>query len=108
MSRPRKWRKIAHYSPENVFRPRTTPVPEEVVLEPDELEALRLGDFEGLYHEEAAARMEISRATFSRIIERARKKVADALLHSKVIRVSGEEQQAQQPQPPPFQQAQNQ
>lgn len=66
--------------------------PEEVVLEADELEALRLGDYEGLYHEEAATRMEISRATFSRIIERARKKVVDALLHSKSIHVTGDNQ----------------
>lgn len=58
---------------------------ERVILGHDEMEALRLGDFEGLYQEEAAEKMGISRSTFSRIISQARKKVADALLHGKII-----------------------
>ena len=74
-----------------LFKPAGVPSTElvHVVIELDELEALRLSDCLGLYHEEAAARMNISRPTFSRIIERARRKVADALLHGKALRFEG-------------------
>jgi len=60
---------------------------EEIVLEHDELEALRLGDFLGLSHENGAAEMKISRATFGRIIEKARKKLADAVLNGKAVKL---------------------
>jgi predicted DNA-binding protein (UPF0251 family) len=33
--------------------------------------------------------MKISRATFARIVEAARKKVADSLLHGKALRIEG-------------------
>jgi predicted DNA-binding protein (UPF0251 family) len=62
---------------------------EKVELQLDELEAIRLADKEGLYHEEAARRMEISRATFGRIITKARQKVADALINGKVLVITG-------------------
>jgi hypothetical protein len=55
----------------------------------DELEALRLADFEGLYQEEAAAKMKISRPTFSRVVEQARRKVATALIQGKALRMDG-------------------
>jgi predicted DNA-binding protein (UPF0251 family) len=55
----------------------------------DGLEALRLADLEGLYHEEAADRMGVSRATFSRVLTAARREVADALVNGKAIRVGG-------------------
>ncbi len=57
----------------------------------DELEALRLADVEGLYQEEAARQMNISRATFGRIVEAAHRKVADAILHGKALRIDSEE-----------------
>lgn len=56
---------------------------ETIELQADELEALRLMDFEGLYQEECAERMGISRTTLSRTLAEARRKVADALLHGK-------------------------
>jgi uncharacterized protein len=56
---------------------------ETIELQADELEALRLMDFEGLYQEECAERMGISRTTLSRTLAQARRKVADALLHGK-------------------------
>lgn len=62
---------------------------EEVVLGVDELEAIRLADLFGLYHEEAAQQMGVSRATFGRILESARRKVAEALVLGKGIRVEG-------------------
>ena len=60
---------------------------EEVILREDEMEALHLADYEGLYQQECADKMGISRTTFSRLIESARKKIADALLHTKAIQI---------------------
>lgn len=62
----------------------------EITLSRDELEALRLADMEGLYQEEAAKTMEISRPTFSNIVASARKKVAQALIQGLAIRIEGE------------------
>jgi len=58
---------------------------EKMVLDEDEMEALRLSDFEGYYQEECAKKMGVSRTTFSRLINHAHKKIADALLHGKAI-----------------------
>lgn len=55
----------------------------------DELEAIRLADFMGLSQEEAAEEMEISRPTFTRLIEEARKKMADFILNGKLLNVDG-------------------
>ena len=54
-------------------------------LQLDELEAIRLVDREGLYQEEAATRMGVSRVTFGRILRQAREKVAEALLNGKAL-----------------------
>jgi predicted DNA-binding protein (UPF0251 family) len=58
-----------------------------VVLKEDEMEALRLADDLGLYHEDAAKEMDVSRQTFGNIIRSARSKVASALLHGKAIEI---------------------
>lgn len=49
-------------------------------LNSDEIEALFLMDYQNLYQEEAAKKMNISRPTLSRIIKNARKKVTTALI----------------------------
>lgn len=59
---------------------------EVVILYEDEMEAVRLADYESLYQQECADKMGISRTTFSRLIESARKKIADALLNQKVLK----------------------
>ncbi|HIP54472.1 MAG TPA: DUF134 domain-containing protein [Sulfurimonas autotrophica] len=61
---------------------------EKIELFEDEMEAIRLADFEGLYQQECADKMGISRTTFSRLIESARKKIADALLHTKALKIN--------------------
>jgi predicted DNA-binding protein (UPF0251 family) len=73
------------------YKPRGVPLRalEQVALTVDELEALRLADLEGLYQEEAAGRMNVSRQTFGRIVEAARKKVADALVNGKALSIEG-------------------
>ena len=64
---------------------------EEVVLGFDEAEALRLADLEGFYQEAAARSMGVSRQTFGRIVETARRKAADAILNGKALRIEGGE-----------------
>lgn len=59
-----------------------------IELNLDEFEAIRLADHLGLYHEEAASRMGISRATFGRIVGEARAKVADALVNGKRLQIA--------------------
>ncbi len=73
------------------FKPAGVPTRtlEEVALSVDELEALRLADLEGLYQEEAAGRMGVSRATFARIVEASRRKVAGALVNGHALRIGG-------------------
>jgi uncharacterized protein len=75
----------------SIFKPTGIPVTEleEIVMTLDEFEALRLADLEGLYQEQAAEKMKISRPTFSRIVDSARRKVADALVHGKALRIKG-------------------
>ena len=69
---------------------------ERIVFDEDEMEAIRLSDFEGLYQQECADRMGISRTTFSRMIERAHRKIADALLHRKALSIAKEAYQGEQ------------
>ena len=57
------------------------------ILTSDEIEAIRLADFEGLYQEEAAQELEVSRPTFSRILNSARKKIAKALILGNAIEI---------------------
>jgi uncharacterized protein len=60
-----------------------------VAMSLDEFEAIRLADYEGLEHAEAAAVMAISRPTFTRLIESARKKTALLFIEGKEIRIEG-------------------
>ncbi len=62
---------------------------EEVILTVDEFEAIRLRDYEDLSQTEAAKKMGISQPTFQRLYESARKKIADALINGKAIRIEG-------------------
>ena len=55
----------------------------------DEYEAFRLADYIGLSHIEAAHDMQISRSTFTRLIERARKKIADFVVQGKLLTIDG-------------------
>ena len=93
MPRPRCWRRVAGEPACKIFKPAgiTASLLEEVVLSIDEFEAIRLADLDGLYHEQAAERMNISRQTFGRIIEAARGKVAKALVGGPTLRIEGGE-----------------
>lgn len=91
MPRPVNERRLCAEIKSRTFKPAGVPCRnlDEVVLECAEVEALRLADMKGLYQEAAARRMNISRPTFGRIIESARRKVADAIIHGKVLRIEG-------------------
>jgi len=89
MPRPLCPRTISHSPPVAYFKPAGIPLRdlEEITLAADEMEALRLADCEELYHLEAAKKMGISRQTFDRIVNRARKKSACALVKGLAIRI---------------------
>lgn len=82
LMRPRKCRKVCLSPQERVFKPAGIPHRQlqRIHLDLDELEALRLADVKHLYHEEAGRRMGLSRATFGRLLQSAREKVARALV----------------------------
>lgn len=91
MSRPRKCRLVSGEPDITYFKPRGIRIIdlEEVALNVEELEAIRLRDLEALEQEEAAQRMNVSRPTFHRIVGSARKKIADALVNGKAVRIEG-------------------
>ena len=90
MVRPRKNCRIAVDPRVDYFKPRGIPMYqlESVALDVEEWESLRLADFQGLTHKEAGSTMGVSRPTFGRILGRARRKVAEALVHGKAIQIS--------------------
>ncbi|MCX6150602.1 MAG: DUF134 domain-containing protein [Ignavibacteriales bacterium] len=92
MPRPKKHRKINCNPVSYYFKPQGIPMTEleEIILDADELEALRLADLLAYSHERSAIKMKISRATFGRIVESARNKVVDAILHGKAIKIGNE------------------
>jgi len=89
--RPKKTRWIKCLPSERCFKPRCKPARKlkAVFLSLDEFEAIRLSCLEGLKQEEAAKLMKVSRPTFSRIETSAHKKIADALVNIKVIKIEG-------------------
>jgi predicted DNA-binding protein (UPF0251 family) len=91
MARPIKWRRVGLIPQVTYFKPAGIPLRtlEEVGLTVEEAEAIRLKDLEGLEQEECAQRMRISRPTFHRVLQSARRKVADVLVNGKALRVQG-------------------
>lgn len=88
--RPKKPRRVENKPRILVFSPRgRRGRPDEVELKYEELEALRLTDFSGLKQKEASKHMGISRQSFGRVLQRARRQVTDALVNGKIIRVTG-------------------
>ena len=92
MPRPHKRRRVCCKPDSNYFKPRGIPTTEleEIKLTIEELESIRLADFEGLYQEDAAKKMDISRQTFGNTISSAHKKIADALLNAKALLIEEE------------------
>lgn len=91
MARPVKWRKIACKPKIHYYVPSAQEKEgvEETILLLEELEAIRLKDYEGLEQAQCAKEMEVSRPTFQRILSSAREKLADSILHGKSIHIEG-------------------
>ena len=89
MPRPFKYRKINGLFNSDCYKPNGIPLSmlTQVDLSIDELEALRLADLENMYQDAAAEKMGISRQTFGNIVKSARKKVADALINGKALKI---------------------
>jgi uncharacterized protein len=91
MVRPKHCRRVDLLPGSTYFKPRgiSLRILEEVLLNLDEFEAIRLADLEGLYQEQAAQQMGVSRQTFGRIIKSARRKVTEALVEGKALKIAG-------------------
>jgi len=89
MPRPCKKRRIRGNPNCNFFKPSGKRMIEleESKIDLSEFEAIRLKDFLGLSQEECADKMNISQSTFHRIILSARKKIADAIINGKAIKI---------------------
>ena len=91
MVRPRLCRRIGFQPDVTYFKPAGIRMIElqESVVAFDEFEAVRLKDLEEMEETEAAKKMNISQPTFNRLVRLARKKIADAIVNGKAIRIEG-------------------
>ena len=87
MPRPPKCRRVAFLPNVTYFKPAGIPlrVLDEVQLSVEEVEAIRIKDLEGLDQEAGGEKMNVSRATFQRVLASGRQKIADALLNGKAV-----------------------
>lgn len=94
MPRPKIKRRL-FFSPDvYYFKPRGIPMRqlEEIILLPDEVEAIKLHEVDGLDQTSAAKKMNVSQPTFARIIDAANKKIAEAIIKGKAIRIEKNKQ----------------
>ncbi|MBW2993292.1 DUF134 domain-containing protein [Candidatus Woesearchaeota archaeon] len=99
MPRPRRFRRVGFMPDVTFFKPSGIRKSElsEIVLTVDEFEAVRLKDFLGIEQTDAAKKMKISQPTFNRILRCARKKIADAIVNGKSIKIEGGKYKMVQP-----------
>jgi predicted DNA-binding protein (UPF0251 family) len=99
--RPRKRRILTQTPRPAIYKPAGVPLDDlsRVTLLHEEQEALRLADLEGLTQTEAAERMSISRSTFQRIVTRARRQVALALIEGHALHIEGGTFEVRPPRP---------
>jgi predicted DNA-binding protein (UPF0251 family) len=76
-----------------IYKPAGVPLDglSQVLLLAEELEALRLTDLEGLAQSQAAEQMSVSRSTFQRMLERARRQVTLALVEGRALALMPED-----------------
>lgn len=91
MGRPKKCRWVETEPGVTFFKPRGIPLRslQQIVITVDELEAMRLADFLEMTQEEVAQKMQVSRPTVTRMLSRAHRAVAEALVHGKAICIQG-------------------
>jgi predicted DNA-binding protein (UPF0251 family) len=91
MVRPRLCRRV-RFNPEiTYFKPAGVRMREleQVILTFDEYEAIKLIDFEGIEQIKAGEMMRISQPTLSRLLRNARKKISEAIVNGKAIKIEG-------------------
>ncbi|RLG12383.1 hypothetical protein DRN69_06865 [Candidatus Pacearchaeota archaeon] len=91
MVRPKRIRRIFFQPDVTYFKPVGIPMIQlkETILSFDELEAIRLVDSERMEQDKAGRKMKISQSTLSRLLRTGRKKLADAILNGKAIKIQG-------------------
>lgn len=91
MGRRPLWRRVSAIPAITYFKPAGIPLRElkEVRLSVEEAEAIRLKDLEGLEQEQCAEKMNVSRPTFARVLDSAHRKVTEALIEGKAVRIEG-------------------
>ncbi|MBN2504399.1 MAG: DUF134 domain-containing protein [Bacilli bacterium] len=91
MPRPQKPRNVCRMPSQDRYGPLDRPESDAgiIVMAIDELETIRLLDYEGYNQEEAARQMNVARTTVQRIYNDARNKVADALVNGKQMNIQG-------------------
>ena len=93
MPRPRIPRCLRFKPNVYYFKPQEIPLRnlEEIVLLSDELEALKLHEVDDLEQIEASKKMKISQPTFARLLGSSHKKIAQAIISGKAIRIERED-----------------
>jgi predicted DNA-binding protein (UPF0251 family) len=88
MARPKSLRKVVKPPGFKGYKPYGAKESkgEAVEMLYEEYEALKLADYDLMNHQEASELMGVSRATFARIYERARRKIALAMVEVKEIK----------------------
>ena len=92
MVRPRRYRRIVQQPQIRCFRPDTkekSTENEQVEITVDEIEALRINDYQEVKQQKAAEMMDISQPTFHRTLNSAREKIAKALVEGNIIKIKG-------------------
>ena len=91
MARPIKRRHVCLMPEVNKFGPMNRGFEKEdiVIMSVEEYETIRLIDLERLTQEESAVSMRVARSTIQRIYDEARKKLADALINGKTLKIRG-------------------
>jgi predicted DNA-binding protein (UPF0251 family) len=89
--RPRVKRIIEGQGESRCYEPCCCPGEERdgILLDPEEIELIRLIDLEGLEQEAAAEKLGVSRKTVWRDIHETRRKITDALVNGKGIKMAG-------------------
>lgn len=89
MVRPRMCRRLRFKPKAHYFKPQGIPMHQldEVILTKEEMEAVKLKDFDGLEQIESAEKMNTSQSTFQRILASARLKIAEAVVKGKALKI---------------------
>ena len=89
MVRPRVCRRVRFRPKSYYFKPQGIPMLEleEILLTKEEMESIKLKDFDKMEQIEAAQKMNTSQSTFQRILASARGKVSEAIVRGKALKI---------------------